>query len=783
MRNLLLATLLSLVTLGFGPGTAHAWGHDPYSPSEYFNPPALDGAMVSDNAGGAVVLGSTGYDLYANHILADGSVDATWSNSGFGRFIATSPGTIWKARTVSDGGTGYWVLWQSGYDGSSSPYSKLFASHLLANGAIAPGVPVNGIPIAPALTKACLNPSIAVDYLGNLGVAFQYDFSGNDTDNDIYAVRISKSTNAVSWMTAVATATGQEKNPSAAFSDDGKFGVLYTNLTSNILRVSSLDISGLSTGSYGISLAPSAYPALISGTTTGFMVAFKENASTYLGFAMLSGATLNLFTYNSVGLNAYPVALINRTGGRHWLVWNEAGSFNVRLHVNQLNDAAMDFSSTFSVYSGSIFGMYASAMSDGLGGLLLHQSGVDGYIMTRVMSNGTIAPTWSSGASGVLTSPYLLASDGIRSYCPDGKGGAIVLRKDYYYLHLDRWGAYNAEPANLAAKDIVADQGGKVRLSWDASYLDTGYPNPISSYRIWRQVVATSAVAMSAHPTDTADEPLASEPTPGTVRWRMAPNGAQVAWEYLGSSPAAGLSQYSYSAATGQDSTATGAHDNAFQVEAVHATYGASGITWFSNSVTGHSVDNLPPFIPAPFKGIIASGGTNLRWGPNAEADLAGYRLYRGSSAGFTPSPANLVTETTDTTAVDAGRMGDYYKLSAVDIHGNESPFALLTPAATLDAPGGKPVALEFALASANPSRGAVALRLALPSAGRVRVAMYDVRGREVRVLRDARVEAGLYAVTWDGRDASGAPAGEGVYFARLETAGRALTQRVVRLN
>ena len=82
MRNPLLAALLSLVTLGFGPVNAHAWGHDPYSPSEFFYPYALDGAMVSDNAGGAVVVGANGSDLYANHILADGSVDATWYKIG-----------------------------------------------------------------------------------------------------------------------------------------------------------------------------------------------------------------------------------------------------------------------------------------------------------------------------------------------------------------------------------------------------------------------------------------------------------------------------------------------------------------------------------------------------------------------------------------------------------------------------------------------------------------------------------------------------------------------------
>ena len=114
----------------------------------------------------------------------------------------------------------------------------------------------------------------------------------------------------------------------------------------------------------------------------------------------------------------------------------------------------------------------------------------------------------------------------------------------------------------------------------------------------------------------------------------------------------------------------------------------STGEYWSSAPDSGYSVDNLPPVAPAPFTGNFSAGATHLHWGENREPDLAGYRLYRGSSAGFVPGPGNLIAAKPDTGYSDAGPAGNYYRLSAVDIHGNESGFALLTPANTSDVGG-----------------------------------------------------------------------------------------------
>jgi hypothetical protein len=63
---------------------------------------------------------------------------------------------------------------------------------------------------------------------------------------------------------------------------------------------------------------------------------------------------------------------------------------------------------------------------------------------------------------------------------------------------------------------------------------------------------------------------------------------------------------------------------------------------------------------------------------------------------------------------------------------------------------------------------GRSVVRFDLAQPGRVRLALYDVRGREVARLVDGETAAGAHARSWDGRDAQGRAVPGGVYFARL---------------
>ena len=71
-----------------------------------------------------------------------------------------------------------------------------------------------------------------------------------------------------------------------------------------------------------------------------------------------------------------------------------------------------------------------------------------------------------------------------------------------------------------------------------------------------------------------------------------------------------------------------------------------------------------------------------------------------------------------------------------------------------------------------NPFNPETTIAYDLADEGRVRLAVYDVLGQQVRVLIDGAQAAGRYRMAWDGRDRAGRAAASGVYFLRLEANG-----------
>jgi flagellar hook assembly protein FlgD len=61
-----------------------------------------------------------------------------------------------------------------------------------------------------------------------------------------------------------------------------------------------------------------------------------------------------------------------------------------------------------------------------------------------------------------------------------------------------------------------------------------------------------------------------------------------------------------------------------------------------------------------------------------------------------------------------------------------------------------------------------------------VKVAVYDLSGRRVRVLEDADLSAGRHQAPWDSRDEAGRPLPSGVYLYRIEEGGRTSSGRLV---
>jgi hypothetical protein len=94
--------------------------------------------------------------------------------------------------------------------------------------------------------------------------------------------------------------------------------------------------------------------------------------------------------------------------------------------------------------------------------------------------------------------------------------------------------------------------------------------------------------------------------------------------------------------------------------------------------------------------------------------------------------------------------------------------------------PGQRPVQLSL---SPNPSSGAVSVSFQQPRPGRVRVQVFDVGGKLVRRLADEWLDAGTRRFHWDGRIDTGEIAPAGIYLVRVDSDGRRLAKRVVRVR
>lgn len=426
-------------------------------------------------------------------------------------------------------------------------------------------------------------------------------------------------------------------------------------------------------------------------------------------------------------------------------------------------------------------GMIATLLDSRNGGLRYN------YYAMRLLANGTAAPHWTWGENPVSLQDCLFYS----AVVPDGAGGAILAftgtRDKAYAQRIDRFGALgNAEPVVTSVKDVAADQGGQIRIQWKASYLDSVPLYAIGEYWVWRQTpaaVATAAVnagALWAEVLAPAERLTATRSVArGGARLfqRAAAATADFAWEFVAAQPANASLQYSRVIPTVSDSIGG---SNAYTVVMVEAHEQAGNAFWQSPADSGYSVDNLPPLAPAPFTGVYGSGSTALHWGQNRESDFASYRLYRGNSADFVPGPGNLIADQPDTGYVDAGSAGAYYKLAAVDVHGNVSTYALLSPDSTVDVTPDRPTQLALGAAWPNPTVSECAIPFALPRDAEVRIEVFDVGGRRVAELLRGRLPAGEHVARWAGRDNAGRPVGAGLYFVAMCVERKFLRSRVL---
>jgi flagellar hook assembly protein FlgD len=74
-------------------------------------------------------------------------------------------------------------------------------------------------------------------------------------------------------------------------------------------------------------------------------------------------------------------------------------------------------------------------------------------------------------------------------------------------------------------------------------------------------------------------------------------------------------------------------------------------------------------------------------------------------------------------------------------------------------------------------------VRIELPSAMSVRLAMHDIAGRRRKLLLAGDLPGGITDVAWDGRDEQGIRVPSGMYFIRLAYSSGARVSKIIMLR
>lgn len=499
-------------------------------------------------------------------------------------------------------------------------------------------------------------------------------------------------------------------------------------------------LRGLGDGSFG---PPVTFPLanLSVGITTGDfnedgnpdLIATEYTSGTIAlmlgtGAPTLGAGSFGPATHFSAGIEPFNIAVADfnedghsdlavgnsNSGGTRILLGNGNGTFTVGITLASGNSAIL---------------LPVDLNDDGILDLVIPS--------TTGTNTGLVRVFLGNGTSGVGNGTFGAEHDystGSDPYAPisadfDGDGYRDVVVSNYTRTTLSVFPGVcpvpppdPRNPVITDVRDVPNDNGGRAFVTWSASSLDSA-GGAVNQYRVWRRIP----------PGSLATTPLESVSALRTVTRATRPDGTTelVYWEALNTLPAQRLPGYGYTAATTQDSLHSGNPYTAFFVSALTSNI---EVFYNSNVDSGYSVDNLRPAPPQSLIAQMTPQGIQLGWEANQEPDVVFYRLYRGPSPDFVPQEWNLVAQVTDIAYSDIGATGaDYYKLSAVDAHENQSDFATLAP--LVPAGAGNSGAVGFALHGVrpNPARGERwAVDFSLASSAGARLDVLDPAGRRV---------------------------------------------------
>jgi hypothetical protein len=795
--------VLSFCVLAFCPDVSAMWEEDGNlivtgaSESFWFPKSCSDGdggsiIVWQDFTGGIYILHGQRIDPYGHRL---------WPPSGI-QLNSLATGDQIFQRVISDGEGGAIVVWVNDFYGAADIYAQRFDG----DGTLLWGA--NGLAVC-TVTGQKYEPDLVSDGTG--GAIFTWA-DGRGADIDIYVQRVSAA-GMVLWTAdgkPMTSAAGTQENPRITSDNNGGAIVAWEDN-----RGADQDIYVRQVSAYGtVNWLGDGLPVCVFSEWQDEPVISSDGAG---------GAIIAWRDQRAMPYSIYAQRVDRNQTAR----WNTNGNIinDPLFFAGQHTIMPDGHGGVFAAWIeklGSTYFMTAQRMSAegdtlwGTGGRKIHAmdwnfdkpvlvpDDADGVIVVwsddRVGNQNVYAQRlnnagddyWQDGGK-VLSAAF--DDQGGVSAATDGDGGAIACYHDnrtgVQELFAQRitvegkWG-YPC-PDIYSVKDVPGDEGGQVNIAWYASRLDNTSEPMVVHYSIWRAIEESAAMfAMNSEdilPVDAMEITL--ETKPGAVRTGEL-LGEPYFWELIGTIGSSFIETYAAVMPTLFDSTASSPDNHYFQVMA----HTEDPLTfWISEPDSAYSVDNLAPCAPLALAGeqSFAPEGLELTWAPNGEPDLDCYRIYRGTDPGFDPGAGNLLVQQCDTLLLDEGwdwTSVCWYKVAAVDIHGNESEYAVFGPdMVTGDDPMPVPAATFLDQNYPNPFNPNTTIAFGLKTGGFVNLSVYNAAGQLVAELINESRPAGQYATVWNGKARNGISSASGVYFYKLVTEEFAKTRKMILLR
>jgi len=725
--------------------------------------------LASDGTGGAVIVwqdsrNGGNWDIYAQRLTGAGT--ASWTANGVA--VCTSTGTQSDPRLISDTASGAIITWTD-YRGSDG---DIYSQHVNSAGT-ALWTP-NGVLVC-GVTDGQSGPVLAPDGGGGAIIAWA-DYRGG-LSTDIYAQKIN-STGVVQWSAngiAICSASNNQWVPDIATDEFG--GAIITwrddrSGTSYDVYAGHVDGDGNAgwTGC-GVPISTAtlqqADVKIISDGGSGAIMAwrdFRNNpvaSDIYAQRVFSDGYRLwskQGFPVSTAANNQINHSLAPDGSGGALVAWEDVRNANYDIyaqHVGSIQNiywrlnGAVICSTTANTY-------FPQIVSDGADGAIVvweNSTGgaIDIYAQRLYLTGSQIWPAAGlviCNATGNQSRPQIVS---------DNAGGAIICWADYrdgdYDIYAQRVDAYGSRlwtangvvvcaAANVQySVQMVSDGAGGAIMCWRD---DRGADSDIYAQRVnasgamlWTAggVAVCSATGNQAAPAIVSD----------------GAGGAIICWEDYRTAGGDVYAQRVNSSGTllwnaGGVAACTATGGQTFPDAATDGSNGAV-ISWY---------DYRSEVTSDVYAQRISAAGT-VMWGTDGIVICASDQSDSWPALTHSVAGQAIVawTHNSATTGEDIYALSTSYVVAVPE---EPVPPGVASPAAVIEQN------------YPNPFNPVTKIAFILREAACVRLCVYDIAGRFVRVLEEGVFNAGRHEVVWDGKDSAGERVVSGVYFYSLET-------------